>query len=486
MIIIVYQRAAMQKNIDSAISTQSISSESVHSDTKTVNEISHGSSIGCISFKSNESRKALKYSLWDGIFANGMLSLTETFSIAGAVFLKAPSIAIAILGSFPLLLSSFGQIIVPWVVKKSVVRKKYVLRGVLFQSFFLAVLAFCGFFPEHIRSWSYVFVFSLYGFSGNVVSGLWIAWMGDLVPKEFRGRHFAWRNRFFSFTQLICTLVAGFFLKEYTAGNSTWILFSIVFLLAAFFRLCSYCMMYLQMEPPVTKSTMPINFRSVIKNREFVHYCLAAGLMQGMVAVAGPFFNVWYIRDLKFDFFTLAAASAATVLGTICALPVWGKLADSIGNRRIVLITGFLICTVPLPYLAASLPWHIWVLNFYTGFCWSGYNLGNFNYLLLASGNNKPEINISFSVAVNGIFVFVFSMIGGHLSQNLPHVFAWQLQSLFLLSAILRFVIFGTLFSKFKSYEVEKGNATDLFFQIPGYRSGLGVLRNAFRAFRMK
>jgi MFS family permease len=474
----------MQKNTDSTITIPAISSDVVLPGTETA--APHKTSLGGVSFNSKETRKALIFSLWDGIFANGMVALTDTFSVAAAVFLKAPAIAIALLGSFPLLLSSFGQIILPWFLKKSEVRKKYVIRGVLFQSFFLAVLAFCGFFPEYIRSWSYVFVFSLYGFSGNVVSGLWIAWMGDLVPKEYRGRHFAWRNRLFSFTQLICTLVAGYFLKEYSAGNATWILFAIVFLLAAFFRLCSSGMMYLQTEPPVSKCTLPINFRSIIKNREFVHYCLAAALMQGTVAVAGPFFNVWYIRDLKFDFFTLAAASAATVLGTICALPVWGKLADSISNRKVVLVTGFLICTVPLPYLIASLPWHVWVLNFYTGFCWSGYNLGNFNYLLLASGNDKPEINISFSVAVNGIFIFIFSMIGGHLSQTLPHIFAWQLQSLFLLSAILRFVIFGAFFARFKSYEVEKGKVIDLLLMIPGYRSGLGVLRNAFRGSKVK
>ncbi|HEX2956064.1 MAG TPA: MFS transporter [Chitinispirillaceae bacterium] len=475
----------MQKNTDSAVSLPSISSRTDITDTITVTG-SQSTSIGGITFGSKEVRKALVHSLWDGIFSNGMLALTETFSIAGAVFLNAPAIAIALLGSFPLLLSSIGQLILPWCTKKSETRKKYVLRGILSQSFFLAVLAFCGFFPEHIRSWSYVFIFSLYGFSGNVVSGLWIAWMGDLVPKEFRGRHFAWRNRFFSFTQLICTLIAGFFLKEYSTGNATWVLFTIVFLLAAFFRLCSSCMMYLQLEPPVTKCSIPVNFRNVIKNKVFVHYCLAAALMQGTVAVAGPFFNVWYIRDLKFDYFTLAIASAATVLGTISALPVWGRLADSIGNRRVILFTGFLICTVPLPYLISSHPWHIWVLNYYTGFCWSGYNLGNFNYLLLASGKNRPEISISFSVAVNGVSVFIFSMIGGYLSHNLPHIFAWQLQSLFLLSAILRFVIFGAFFSKFKSYELEKGKATDLFFQIPGYRGGLGVLRNAFRAFRAK
>jgi hypothetical protein len=150
------------------------------------------------------------------------------------------------------------------------------------------------------------------------------------------------------------------------------------------------------------------------------------------------------------------------------------------------LITGFLITTVPLPYVAASLPWHIWVLNFYTGLCWSGYNLSNFNYLLLASGTDRPEMNISFSVAMTGIFVFFFSIAGGLLSTHLPVLFTWQLQSLFLLSAILRFVVFFLLFPRFHNYEPERGKSLDLFFQVAGYRGGMGLLRNAFRAFRIK
>jgi MFS family permease len=474
--------------MENCATNSSVSSESSELTTKiiTPEDKNPRISIGGITVGSQETRKALIFSLWDGIFANAMLALTETFSVAGAVFLKAPPMAIAMLGSFPLLLSSVGQLVLPYILHPFNGRKHYVIRSTICQSFFLVVLAFCGWFPEYIKAWSYVFIFALYGFSGNLVSGLWIAWMGDLVPKEIRGRHFAWRNRLFSITQLLCTLVAGFFLKEYSATNATWILFAIVFLLAAFFRLVSTWMLYCQKEPDITQCDLPLNFKMVLKNRSFVHYCFAAALMQGTVAIAGPFFNVWYIRDLKFDFFTLAAASAATVLGVICALPVWGRLADSIGNRRVVLFTGFLICTVPIPYLISSLPWHIWLLNFYTGFCWSGYNLGNFNYLLLASGKNRPEVNISFSVAVNGVFVFIFSMIGGYLSQHLPHIFAWQLQSLFLLSALLRFVIFGFFFFSFESFDDDKGKSTELLVQIPVYRHGLGLLRNTFRSFRNK
>lgn len=206
--------------------------------------------------------------------------------------------------------------------------------------------------------------------------------------------------------------------------------------------------------------------------------------MQGAVAISGPFFNVWYVRDLKFDFFTLSIASAATILGTIVSLPFWGKLADSLGNRRVILWTGFLAATVPIPYLFSSYSWQIWILNFYSGLCWSGYNLSNFNYLLALSGKDKPERKISISAAITGLSVFFCSLLGGYLSTRLPQLLGWELKSLFLISSILRFVVYGIFFTRFPIYETEKMKSLENFHQIPGYRVGMGILRNAFRAFR--
>ncbi|NLE00633.1 MAG: MFS transporter [Fibrobacter sp.] len=405
--------------------------------------------LGGIDIGNKKIKTALTYSVLDGVFANGMLGLVETFSVAGAVFLNAPAIAIAILGSLPLLLSSLVQLFMPRMVNESKGRKFYVIRGTFFQSLFLIALALCGWLPEHIRSWVYVIIFALYGFSGNVVSGLWIAWMGDLVPQNIRGQHFAWRNRLFSTTQLGCALIAGLILQKYSTHNATWMIFALVFLTAAIFRLLSTRMLYSQSEisKPVTSHTFSL--RRVLTLKPFIHYSIAAALMQGTVAFAGPFFNVFYIRDLKFDFFNLSVAAAATVFGTIVSLPLWGKLADAVGNRKILLVTGLLICTVPIPYVVSSLPWHIWVLNFYTGLCWSGYNLSNFNYLLLASGKERPEMNITFSVAMTGIMVFVFSMAGGLLAPHLPKLFEWPIQTLFLLSSLLRFGVYGFFYTRF-------------------------------------
>ena len=92
-----------------------------------------------------EIRHALVLSLWDGTFATAMVALTETFGIAAAVSLKAPSMAIALLGSTPLLLGSLGQYFWPAVVDVRGPRKPGVLVGVGLQSMFLVLAACAGF-----------------------------------------------------------------------------------------------------------------------------------------------------------------------------------------------------------------------------------------------------------------------------------------------------------------------------------------------------
>jgi hypothetical protein len=56
-------------------------------------------------------------------------------------------------------------------------------------------------------------------------------------------------------------------------------------------------------------------------------------------------------------------------------------------------------------------------------------------------------------------------MIGGYLSQHLPQLFQWKLQSLFLLSSLLRFIIFGIFFFRFKSFETEHEKSLEIFFK---------------------
>jgi MFS family permease len=205
--------------------------------------------------------------------------------------------------------------------------------------------------------------------------------------------------------------------------------------------------------------------------------------MQGTAALSGPFFNVWFVRDLHFNFLSLSATAAATVLGSILSLPLWGKLCDTISNRKVLHFTGLLVSLVPFPYILFSQPWQICLFNLYSGISWSGYNLSYFNYILIGAGTEKKVI---LSVAINGVFVFIFSILGGLLATRLPTFFHWQLSSLFLLSGVLRLLIFIFLYHRFPRFETEGKLSLSSLKLIPDFNSQIKFLKNSCKVFTYK
>ena len=154
-------------------------------------------------------KQALTLSLADGCLCAVMMALADTFGVAAAVKLNAPAMAIALLGSGPLLISSLGQFFLPLFLNPKKTRKHYVVGSVRLQAVFIILAAFTGWLPAPCNATVYVAAFVLYGSSGNLFGGLWISWIRDCVPEPVRGRHFAWRNRFFNVVTLACVLSAG-------------------------------------------------------------------------------------------------------------------------------------------------------------------------------------------------------------------------------------------------------------------------------------
>ena len=440
--------------------------------------------LGGIEVPRPEVRHALVLSFWDGTFSTAMVALTETFAIAGAVSLHAPTMAIALLGSTPLLLGALGQYFLPAIIDVQHARKTQVLVGVGLQSCFLGVAAFAGFLQARFAAWAFIACIVLAGVSANVTTSAWVSWMGDLVPAEARGRHFAWRNRLFAFVNLSCALSAGVLAANYSTRNAPWTFFTGLFLVAGLCRAMSYQMLRRQYEPPISPLHRDSEWR-VRPSKDFKTFCLAHALVQGAAAMSGPFFNVWYLRDLHFNYLALSLSSCSTIAGSIISLPLWSRLSDHLGNRATLRWAGLLVGLAPLPYLFCTSAVGIWLINAGAGVAWAGYNLVSFNQMLSASENKNRARLTAYASAVTGIVVFSMTLLGGFLATRLPLWFAWQLQTLFLVSALVRLVTFFYFFRRFHEYAPPAGqNAQDLFNEIPGYRVGLGLLRNFFRAFR--
>lgn len=431
-------------------------------------------------------RQALLNSFLDGIAANGMIALNETFAVAGAVALRASSMGIALMNSLPALLGSIGQYFSPALIHPSRGRKPIVLAGVAGQTFFLLLAALSGFLPAAIAPWAFVACYAASGLSNNLNGPYWVAWMGELMPGSARGRHFAWRSVFFSWMYLSCSLTAGILSRRFGTANAPWMLFFGVFSVSAALRGISFCFLTRQYEPPARIPSEPFSPLGFRPGRDFAQYCLATGLYQGAATLSGPFFAVWYLRDLHFNYLFIAIALSLTVLGSITFAGFWGRLADAHGPGRVLWICAFLAALVPIPYVLTANKLVLWAGCFYSGASWGGYNLANFNQTLAATDQRHRGHYLAFSTLVVGLIGFSFSLSGGFLATRLPIVAAWRLQSLFLLSACLRFLIAIALYRLMRHAAAPAGGQPPPFYmELPGFRIGAGLIRTVARGLRV-
>lgn len=428
-------------------------------------------------------KNALSVSIVEGSLCTVMIALTETFAVAAAITLKAPPMAIGLLGSLPLFLASLIQLLLPSLLSPARGRKFYVARGAFLQALFLIACALTGLMKPTVAPYLFIAFFILSGISGSTIGFLWQSWIKDLTPEPIRGRHFAWRNRIFAAIQLCCTLGVGFLARRYTVHTTPWQFYLLIFLVAASFRLSSSVLLHCQFEPRTILKKMPLRLRSL--PRPFLVYAALAALLQGATAFSGPFFSVWFLRDLQLDYLSFTIASAATLSGSLVFLPLWGRWADKFGNFALFRLTALLIAIVPFPYLFWDSREAVWLFNCYSGIVWSGFNLSNFNYLLQASGDEAPERNLAVAAAFSGIAVFCGGALGGIAATRVPELFGWQLRSLFFISGSARVVIALILITVLRPVSgCGAQSAVRLFESLPGYRSGMGLYRTFFRAFR--
>lgn len=397
--------------------------------------------LGGVDVGSSQTRRALILSLGDGMLCQVMMILVDTFAVAAALSLKAPAIAIAMLSSLPVLLGSFSQAFALGMINPKESRKRYIVASVRIQALVLVVAATAGWMPQGWAPWIFVLASALYGVSGSLFTSLWMTWFSDLVPDRVMGRHSAWRSMFFSLAQLVASILVGLFSRSYTMATAPWIFFCILFAVAGVLRLGSGMLLSAQYEPPRTKPFIPVSFKNFRPPRQLALYAVATGLFNGSAAMSGPFFSVWFLRDLHFNYLSLTIATCSTIVGSMLSLRMWGNCVDTMGPARVLRITVFMAAIVPLPFLFFNQVWGIWLFNLYSGIAWSGVAISGFKYLLRCNASSRPEQAITFVNCAQAVIVFLLSMLGGYIATRLPVTFGYQLRTLFLLSMIMRITV---------------------------------------------
>ncbi|MEH1972412.1 MAG: MFS transporter [Nostoc sp.] len=425
-------------------------------------------------------RTSLRASTVDGVFA-AVFSIGTGGILLGnfLVELDATPVVFGMVSSIPMLVNLF-QPMGAYLSERSTSRFQYSLRthGIARLLWLILVIGIVSFSAGGLNSNQLVILSLLILVCSHFIGGLgaasWLSWIAMLVPRQLRGRYFGLRNSIANFTELVTLPIAGLAVSHWYGGSIQG--YGVILFLGIFFGIVSLGCQYFQVDMnPQLQNTYYANSSqtteiksdsvpnepgeiseaislpqiptpqnhidsSIWKNSNFLVFLLYFGSWTFAVNLSAPFFNLYLLDTLNLDVSWVTFYNSLRAGAHMLMLIVWGRLADKIGNRPILITTGILIAVIPWLWLRmGSSPLDLWLwlplLHIFIGANWGGVDLCNNNLQIEIAPVKNQSIYFAIAAAVAGASGALGATIGGFIAQFAG---SFGIAEVFVVSGILR------------------------------------------------
>ncbi len=294
--------------------------------------------------------------------------------------------------------------------------------------------------------------------SAALDSSSWLSWMATLVPRRLRGRYFGLRNSLASLTNLLCVPLAGLAVSKWPGGTLQG--YGVVLFVGVISGLISLGCQYFQVDVnPQEQNAAAMKSSaqkavsddannataedSIWKNSNFLRFLLYFSSWMFAANLSLPFFNMYMLGTLNLEVSWVTFYGSLQAGANLLMLIIWGRLADKIGNRPILLVVGMVAASVPLLWLAIGTNlidvWDLWLwlplIHIFIGGNWAALDLCNNNLHIEVTPVKNKSIYFATTAAVGGVSGALGTTIGGFVAEN-PSF--GGLAGLFAVSAVLR------------------------------------------------
>lgn len=383
-----------------------------------------------------------------------------------AVAIGSNNTQIGLLNSLPSLLGNFSQLFTLKAMDKYS-RKKIVFWGVFLQAImWLAMIAVASIYfifkiQNQIPGTALIIVYTILIFFGALSGPAWTSWMRDLITHD-RGDYFGKRSRIIGTFIIISMLIAGFILDYFKQTQLFWG-FAILFFIAFLGRLSSARYMLKQYEPKFKAEDGAyfslIDFVKKMSQNNFGRFVIYFSLVSLSVAIAGPFFGVYMLKDLNFSYTQFMIISLASTISAFAIMPLWGKFSDKYGNIKVMRLTGPLTIVIPLFWVITPLilqynipiMYYLIILEVFSGIIWAGFNLAAGNFIFDAVTRQRIAICSAYFNILNGLGVLIGATLGGLISSQEFTLFGLTpILCIFILSVAARLIVYLLMAKKIK------------------------------------
>jgi MFS family permease len=144
-------------------------------------------------------------------------------------------------------------------------------------------------------------------------------------------------------------------------------------------------------------------------------YLVSAVVWNIALQAAGPFFNVYLVKNLDASTAWVGVLSAIPAFTGLFGAMVFGRYMDTRGTRWVMVASGLLIPVVPLAWVFVTAPWQVIFINATAGALWAGYHLATTNLVMIMSAPEKRARYAAAFQTVTWAAQFVAPMLGGAL-----------------------------------------------------------------------